>query len=72
MHAIPGSWLRDAGGLFGLRVGIAGVHILLNVTGMALMITRLPVEDEFLHKHFGKEWEEYARRVSYRMIPGII
>ena len=36
------------------------------------LLRRGPVEDRELHKRFGKIWEEYARRVPYMYIPGII
>lgn len=32
---------------------------------------RLHIEDQELHKVFGKGWEEYARRVRWRILPGI-
>lgn len=32
---------------------------------------RLYIEDNELHKMFGQTWEEYARNVPYRLIPGI-
>ena len=32
---------------------------------------RLEIEDRELHKVFGTTWEEYAKRVRWRMLPGI-
>ena len=32
---------------------------------------RMVVEDEELHRAFGKAWEEYAKRVRWRLLPGI-
>jgi len=34
-------------------------------------IKRTIVEDAMLKKEFGKEWDEWAGRVKYRMIPGV-
>ncbi|KAF9043352.1 hypothetical protein BJ165DRAFT_1484449 [Panaeolus papilionaceus] len=36
-----------------------------------LNTSRLPQEDALLKKTFGNEWEEWASRVPYRLIPGI-
>ncbi|KIJ31661.1 hypothetical protein M422DRAFT_185621 [Sphaerobolus stellatus SS14] len=36
------------------------------------LLRRGPVEDRGLHDHFGKEWENYASRVPYMYIPGVI
>ncbi|KIJ44731.1 hypothetical protein M422DRAFT_167821 [Sphaerobolus stellatus SS14] len=35
-------------------------------------LRRGPIEDEGLRATFGKEWEEYAKKVPYMFIPGII
>ena len=32
---------------------------------------RMPVEDEILKKEFGREWDEWARAVQYRLVPGV-
>ncbi|KIJ44724.1 hypothetical protein M422DRAFT_228117 [Sphaerobolus stellatus SS14] len=36
------------------------------------LLRRAPIEDEELRTTFGKEWEEYAKKVPYLFIPGII
>jgi len=36
-----------------------------------LLVKRAKVEDQVLKKEFGKEWEEWARVVKYRFIPGL-
>ena len=33
---------------------------------------RAEVEDQVLRKEFGKEWEEWARKVPYKFIPYLI
>ncbi|KIJ41171.1 hypothetical protein M422DRAFT_146155, partial [Sphaerobolus stellatus SS14] len=35
------------------------------------LLRRAPIEDEGLRTTFGKEWEEYAKKVPYMFIPGI-
>jgi len=32
---------------------------------------RLGLEDQELHKVFGQAWEEYAKKVPYRLVPGV-
>lgn len=32
---------------------------------------RMPVEDEILRSEFGKEWDEWAKAVPYRLFPWI-
>ncbi|KIJ56129.1 hypothetical protein M422DRAFT_198855 [Sphaerobolus stellatus SS14] len=34
-------------------------------------IRRSKTEDKVLREHFGREWDEYHRRVPYRVIPGL-
>ena len=33
---------------------------------------RLGWEDDVLHREFGKEWEKYAERVCWRLLPGVM
>jgi len=40
-------------------------------TSSSMLIPRAVREDDGLRRHFGAEWEMYARRVRYRLIPGI-
>lgn len=35
------------------------------------LLARAPREDRLLHEHFGEQWVHYARRVRWRIIPGI-
>lgn len=35
------------------------------------MFTRAVTEDALMKNEFGKEWEEWAQKVRYRIIPGI-
>lgn len=57
------SWIgRIAGGVYMLQV-IASM--------VAIPLARIPMEDAMLRKQFGQEWEEWARRVPYALIPGV-
>ncbi|KZT64362.1 hypothetical protein DAEQUDRAFT_732751 [Daedalea quercina L-15889] len=70
VHIAQGSWLRECGilqtragkALWTLHVGVLA-FIYLGV------LWRTSGEDEMLKKHFGKDWEAYAKRVPYRLIP---
>ena len=67
-----GSWLRESGVLeftagfvffyaFGLYLSI----------GIMAGISRMGREDEELRRVFGQEWDAWARRVPYRIVPGL-
>ena len=54
---------------------IADRVVLIAMVGMLYvcwqLAKRADVEDQVLKKEFGKEWEEWARVVKYRFIPGL-
>jgi len=67
----PGSVLYDYLGadltrklMIVLALGIA--------RGTYLFMCRAEVEDQVLHKEFGKEWEDWARVVRYKFVPGVL
>ncbi|KAN0079846.1 hypothetical protein V8E55_009412 [Tylopilus felleus] len=70
--ASPGSFMRRCGWL-GTTVGrvVIGVWAMQNVLGWVLSVARCRSEDALLRAQFGEEWERYARRVPYRMIPNV-
>ncbi|KAG6333796.1 hypothetical protein ID866_5291 [Astraeus odoratus] len=39
--------------------------------GLILLHCRMNDEDGMLERHFGKEWRDWAKRVPYRMVPGV-
>jgi protein-S-isoprenylcysteine O-methyltransferase Ste14 len=68
----PGSWWTEAK-LFTQPLGkIISVLWVANVLWTATLLLRARKEDEMLKGAFGKEWEEYARKVRYWYIPGVI
>ena len=71
-HAASGSWLRNAAALASLRYTIMLVCLSIISVAWKFMFQRLPLEDEYLHRHFGKEWEEWAKKAKYWLVPGII
>ncbi|KAJ7291129.1 hypothetical protein C8J57DRAFT_1586638 [Mycena rebaudengoi] len=71
-YGSPGSFLMEcvikrstAGKVF---VTLYGLLICFVVTGLSL---RIPKEDEGLRNEFGKEWDTWAAKVRYALIPGI-
>ena len=58
-HKIPVAWL------------ILAPVIMILYLSILLFFRRIPAEDEILRKTFGKEWDEWARNVPGRIIPGI-
>lgn len=35
------------------------------------LLSRVPQEDAMMRKEFGKEWDDWAKRVPYKLVPGI-
>ncbi|TFY79472.1 hypothetical protein EWM64_g4540 [Hericium alpestre] len=66
----PGSWYVEAGRHMRLGPYAAG-FLVANMCSAMYYFMRGAKEDGYLKKEFGKEWEDYARRVPYRYIPGI-
>ena len=71
-HFGPGSWYEGCIGWGSLASKLftaawGGWTLVLP----PLLIGRVSAEDEILRKEFGEEWEAYAKRVPYKLIPGI-
>lgn len=71
-HFGPGGWYSECVGwdttaskLFAIAWG--GWSLIL----ATILVGRVSAEDEILRKEFGEEWEAYARRTPYRLIPFI-
>ena len=71
-HFTPGSWLVESG-ILDTTVGkiIAVGYIVHWAMMVPIAIYRTVKEDEVLSKEFGTEWQAWARRTPYRMIPFI-
>lgn len=68
----PGSWYHECIGWdnWGSKVWTAawgGWSLIL----AGMLAARVPLEDEVLHREFGAEWEAYATRTRYKLIPYI-
>lgn len=71
-HLSVGSWVRESG-LLQTTVGLGAVTacVLIGLAVMASLLLRMPSEDAILRRQFGREWEEWARKVPYRIAPVI-
>lgn len=67
-----GSWLRECGvldawvGLLGTLVWVASL-----LFAPAAMVLRVGKEDKVLRDVFGSQWQEWARKTPYKLVPGI-
>ena len=70
------SWLVAASGLFPLdEVFLTQVlwclRVLATSLPLAIITTRMNNEDAMLEKAFGQEWRAWAKKVPYKLIPGV-
>ena len=67
----PGSVLYDYLGVDSTRK--LTIVLALAVGGVVcVFIRRAEIEDRVLRKEFGKEWDEWARVVRYKFVPGVL
>ncbi|KAA1477600.1 hypothetical protein DENSPDRAFT_919017 [Dentipellis sp. KUC8613] len=64
--AVGAPWLRTVGGRAAGAVVLGGVGWV-----MAGFVKRVRIEDALMRGAFGGEWEEWARRVRWRIVPGV-
>jgi protein-S-isoprenylcysteine O-methyltransferase Ste14 len=71
--AIHGSWVRESD-MLSTTWGqvLAGSQIALIVIQITAIFLRMDIEDAALRKAFPAEWNEWAERVAYRLVPGIV
>ena len=67
-----GSWARECGALRNtLGRAAAGTYVVLTTTILGGLFSRMALEDAALRKVFGAEWDAYAERVPYKLLPWI-
>jgi protein-S-isoprenylcysteine O-methyltransferase Ste14 len=68
-----GSWVRESGLLDTMqgKFAVLSYTLLVILGGLYLVLMRMSKEDEALRKHFGKQWEDWAKNVPYYVVPGI-
>ena len=71
-YAAEGSWLREREVHKMPLAWLILAPVIAIISFLHLLVfRRIPAEDEILRKAFGKEWDEWARKVPDRIIPGI-
>jgi protein-S-isoprenylcysteine O-methyltransferase Ste14 len=72
-HGSRGSWVRESGIMDTMIGKILAYGVVMSVTISAWMLRkRWEREDQVLKKEFGKQWDEWAQRVPYAILPGIL
>ena len=72
LNVSQGSWLRESGVLNIKVIKIfLGFFCGLVATMMVGLLSRMSKEDKALYLLAGKEWEDWAERVPYRLFPSI-
>ena len=72
VHFGHGSWWAQAGWFSTLRgQAYALGWCVMEAYVLWSILCRAPTEDALLRKEFGAEWDAWAARVPYRVIPGI-
>ncbi|OSX61090.1 hypothetical protein POSPLADRAFT_1146560 [Postia placenta MAD-698-R-SB12] len=71
-YGSAGSWLRECRILETLGGKVASwLYVAFVVYGTASLVVRAPLEDKLLRERFGEQWDEWAKKVPYRMVPFI-
>lgn len=72
LHGAKGSWFRESGALeTRFMGGITAVNLALVFTITIGLLKRMSKEDAALQQRCGQEWESWAKRVPYKLIPGL-
>jgi len=67
----PGSWIVECGWLELLVVKVvAGAVTGFHVYIVYLVLARMDTEEKMM-REFGREWEEWARNVPWKLVPGV-
>ena len=71
-YAARGSWLRESM-FYQMKLSwLLIAPVMLSIFLPVFYIPyRIPVEDDTLKRQFGKSWDEWAKAVPYRLLPGI-
>jgi protein-S-isoprenylcysteine O-methyltransferase Ste14 len=71
-HGSEGSWMRQSGLLQVPYVKVlAAIVFFMLTTGVFMAIYRSVVEDKMLQRALGEDWENWAKKVKYRLLPGV-
>ncbi|TFK52665.1 hypothetical protein OE88DRAFT_1734626 [Heliocybe sulcata] len=72
MHLLPGSWVRESG-VLQTAAGRAAALVMLCLSAVAApgLLARVPREDKMMKDQFGEQWDEWAKKTPYRLVPYI-
>ncbi|KAG1733704.1 hypothetical protein EDB19DRAFT_1911422 [Suillus lakei] len=72
MYGSQGSWMRQSGILqVPFMKALAAANVFFIAIGFWLSISRPAVEDKMLQSALGEEWDNWAKKVKYRLLPGV-
>lgn len=72
MYGSPGSWMWRSGILqVPFMTALAVIGCLMYTMSVWISITRPAIEDKMLQRAIGEDWENWAKVVKYRLLPGI-
>jgi protein-S-isoprenylcysteine O-methyltransferase Ste14 len=72
VHVVEGSWVRSTPSMFSmLAFWVLGTPCALVIIVCCISLVARTNEDEMVHRQFGDEWENWKRRVKYKLIPGV-
>ncbi|KAG1855325.1 hypothetical protein DFJ58DRAFT_727520 [Suillus subalutaceus] len=71
-HGSQRSWMRQSGILeVPYMKVLAAIVFFLLTTGALGAINRPSVEDKMMQRALGEDWENWAKKVKYRLLPGV-
>ncbi|ESK92977.1 hypothetical protein Moror_8980 [Moniliophthora roreri MCA 2997] len=72
LHLAPGSWANECG-ILSTKLGKFAMILYLGVTGLVTvgLLKRMEKEDVALREIFKHGWDEWAKKVPWRLFPGI-
>ncbi|KAG2117172.1 Isoprenylcysteine carboxyl methyltransferase family-domain-containing protein [Suillus discolor] len=72
MYGSPGSWMWQSGILqVPFMTALAVVGCLIYTLAVWVCINRPAIEDKIMQRAMGEEWENWAEKVKYRLLPGV-
>ncbi|KAG2359971.1 hypothetical protein BDR07DRAFT_1291038 [Suillus spraguei] len=71
-HGSEGSWMRQSGFIQLPYIKILlGIVFLVLTSGVLMTFDRSSSEDKMLQRAMGEDWENWAKKVKYRLLPGV-
>lgn len=71
-HVTSGGWLTECGFVDPAGVYLVAAWVLWWVWAFTVCVRRAMAEDAQLRKEFGVKWDEYASRVPWWFVPGLL